>query len=161
MRRRDFLYNTGLLLPALLASPALALASQKTIDTEMLIIHDEATTPAPVADVFDNLVLTARQMNCREIIDLSYTKNGFLVTTAGNTTFLTKKILVHTSHRINAPQASVEISTGGKTFHLEYMSDKKKVAPEFWFLKTQQFHANRVMPFINRNRHAVLCLSGS
>lgn len=160
MRRRDFLYNTGLLFPALLASPALALASQKTAAAEMLIIHDEDTTPAHVSGVFDNLPLAARQLNCREIINLTYSKNGFLVTTAGNTTFLTQKILVHTSHRINVPQSSVEISTAGKTFHLEYMSDKNRVVPEFWFLKTQQFQANRVTPFINRNRHAVLCLSG-
>lgn len=161
MRRRDFLYNTGLLFPALLASPALALASQKAVAAEMLIIHDEETTPADVAGVFDDLTLTARQLNCREVINLTYTKNGFLVTTAGNTTFLTQKILVHTSYRINMLQSSVEISTAGKTFHLEYMSDKSKVVPEFWFLKTQQFQANRVTPFINRNRHAVLCLSGA
>jgi hypothetical protein len=161
MRRRDFLYNTGLLFPALLASPALALASQKTVNTEMLIIHDEETTPAHVSGVFEDLPLTARQLNCGEIINLSYSKNGFLVTTAGNTTFLTQKIVVHSSHRINAPQSSVEIRMAEKTFHLEYISDKNREVPEFWFLKTQQFQANRVTPFINRNRHAVLCLSGS
>jgi hypothetical protein len=161
MRRRDFLYNTGLLFPALLASPALALASPKTVNTEMVIIHDEETTPSHVSGVFDNLPLAARQLNCSEITNITYSKNGFLVTTTDNTTFLTEKIVVHTSHRINAPQSSVEIKTAGKTFHLEYVSDKNKIVPEFWFLKTKQFQANRVTPFINRNRHAVLCLSGS
>jgi hypothetical protein len=161
MRRRDFLYNTGLLFPALLASPSLALASQKMVNTEMVIIHDEETTPSHVSGVLDNLPLAARRLNCREIINLTYSKNGFLVTIADNTTFLTQKIVVHSSHRINASQSSVEIRTAVKTFHLEYVSNKNRVVPEFWFLKTQQFQANRVTPFINRNRHAVLCLSGS
>ncbi|MCS3795658.1 hypothetical protein [Niastella sp. OAS944] len=161
MRRRDFLYNTGLLFPALLASPSLALASQKMVNAEMIIIHDEGTTPSHVSGVFNDLPLAARQLNSREIINLRYSKNGFLVTTADNTTFLTEKVLIHTSHRINGPQSSVEIRTAVKTFHLEYVSDNNKVVPEFWFLKTQQFQVNRVTPFINRNRHAVLCLSGS
>src|SRR5690349_4621438 len=109
MRRRDFLYNAGLLFPALLASPSLALASQKMVNTEMVIIHDEETTTSHVSGVFDNLPLAARQLNSREIINLTYSKNGFLVTIAGNTTFLTQKILVHSSHRINVDLSSVEI----------------------------------------------------
>jgi hypothetical protein len=163
MRRRDFLYNTGLLLPALLASPSLALASQKTINTEMLIVHDEETTPAHVSAVFNDLSLNVRQLNSKKISHLSYSKNGFMVTTSDNTTFVAQKIVVNASHKINTPQSAVAIDTGSRTFHLEYVSenDKSKAVPEFWFFKTAQFHTNRMQPFINRNRHAVLCLSGS
>lgn len=165
MRRRDFLYNTGLLLPAVLFSPSSVLASQKTINAEMLIIHDDAGLPDHVAAAFNKLPVTAQHcshaVQGREITHLSYSKNGFLVTTNDNSTFNVQKLVVHTSHRLHVPKSSVEINTGNKSFHLEYvsMNDKNKVTPEFWFLKTTQFHTNRVQPFLNRNRHAVMCLS--
>ena len=160
MRRRDFLYNTGLLLPALLASPALALASPKTINTDLLIVHNEETIPAYVSAVFNDPSLNARQINSKEISHLSYSKKGFTVTTSDNTTFVAQKIVIHAAHKINTPQSSVAINTGNRTFHIDYVSkNESKATPEFWFFKTKQFHTNSIQPFINRYRHAVLCLS--
>jgi hypothetical protein len=159
MRRRDFLYNSGLLLPALLASPSWAMASSKTISTALLIIHDEEAIPASVDNVFHRLGVTATQLNASKITHLRYTKNGFQVTTNENITFVTEKLMVHTLQRINKPQAVVEVHTGNKLFPLAYLTDTaNKVTPECWFMKARQLHTERITPFINRNKHAVLCL---
>lgn len=160
MRRRDFLYNSGLLLPALLASPSLVMASAKTINTALLIIHDE-DMPASVARVINGLPATATQLDGKKITRLRYTSNGFQVTTSENITYVTEKLMVHTAHRINTHQAAVEVHAGNKTFHLAYLTETaNKVTPECWFIKSKELHTDKITPFINRNRHAVLCLSG-
>jgi len=161
MRRRDFLYNTGLLLPALLASPSLVMASAKTINTSLLVIHDGDNLPAALAETV-NALGTTTQLQGNKITRLRYTNNGFQVTTSDNLTFVTEKLLVHSNHRITTQQDAVEIRTGNKTFPLAYLTQTaNKVTPECWFLKTNQLHTGKLTPFINRNRHAVLCLSGS
>jgi hypothetical protein len=161
MRRRDFLYNSGLLLPALLASPSLVMASAKTINTALLIIHDE-DMPASVATVINALPATATQLDSRKITRIRYTNNGFQATTNDNITYIAEKLMVHAVHRINTQQAAVEVHAGNKTFPLAYLTETaNKVTPECWFLKTNQLHSGKLTPFINRNRHAILCLTGS
>ncbi|OQP63549.1 hypothetical protein A3860_24730 [Niastella vici] len=160
MRRRDFIYNSGLLLPALLASPSLLMASAKTINSSLLIIHDEDTIPAAVAEMVNGFGTTT-QLEGKKITRLRYTNNGFQVTTSDNLTFVTQKLLVHTKHRINTQQNTVEVQVGNKTFPLAYLTQTaNKVTPECWFVNKKQLHTEKLAPFINRNRHAVLCLSG-
>ncbi|HEX6428462.1 MAG TPA: hypothetical protein VF008_12280 [Niastella sp.] len=162
MRRRDFLYNTGLLFPALLASPALALASQKTIKTGLLIIQNEPASLAALSSAINELPVQAHQITGAQISRLEYSQQGFLVTTGDNKLLLAPKIIVQ-SCRINAPRSSMEITIGQKTFYLNYASanDQHTAPPECWFLKTEHFLANKTSHFINRKGHVVLCLSGS
>jgi len=160
MRRRDFLYNAGLLFPAVLLSPSLALASEKIIDTELLIIDDKIAVPDHVTTAINDLPVTIRQIAGNQINQLSYSKNGFLIVMNDNTTYRTKKMVVHSCHRLHAPESSVEIKTGDKSLHLDLMlSDNNKVSPEFWFMRTKKFDSQKAQPFLNRNKHAIMCLS--
>lgn len=160
MRRRDFLYNASLLFPAVLLSPALALASQKTLNAAMLVIQDAAAVPDHLASVYREMPVQVHQLPGRQISQLTYSENGFVVTTSDNRTILAQKMVVHTMHRLNSPLSRVEITTGGKTFHLEYFStNENTVVPECWFLKGKQLNVDKTMSFMNRKRHAVLCLS--
>jgi hypothetical protein len=161
MRRRNFLYNTGLLLPALLASPSLVTAaSTKTITTPLLIIQNDVTMPGAVAAALNEMAGAAPTIDHKTISSLTYTKNGFRVVTTNNTTFVAEKLLVHSLHRINSLQSLVEVTLGHQTFPLAYLTDTaNKITPECWFAKTNRFKPESLTPFINRNRHAVLCIS--
>lgn len=161
MRRRDFLYNTGLLFPALLASPALALASQKTIKTGLLIIQNETAPLGAVSSAINELPVHAHQITGEQISHLEYSQQGFRVTTRDNKLLVVPKIIVQ-SCRINAARSSMEITIGQKTFYVNISAnDQHTTVPECWFLKTDHFLANKTKHFINRNGHVVLCLSGS
>jgi len=161
MRRRDFLHNSGLLLPAMLASPSWATASSKTIHAQLLVIRDETTTPGQVHAVLNALPLQVTHLKSTEINHLRYTKNGFLITTKENNTIIAQKMVIYSPCQVNLPLSSVEISVAGKTFQLQYAAakDVNRHTPEYWFLKTTPFPVNRLTSFINRDRHAVLCLS--
>ena len=161
MRRRDFIYNTGLLLPGFLLSGPLAMASGKAIEAAMLIIHDEANPAHVVNSIFNQATaLNVHQLSASAISNLVYSKKGFVVTTHDNKTYQVQKIVVHAPYQLNAH--CVKLNTATKDFHLEYTSgDNSIVRPEYWFLKTSQFQPNKVIPFIQRNRHAVLCMTGS
>lgn len=161
MRRRDFLYNAGLLLPGLFLSGPLAMASNNTIEAGLLIIHDEANPTHVVNSIFNQATaMNVYQVSASAISNLVYSKKGFVVTTHDNKTFLAQKIVAHTPYQLN--NHCVKLNTATKDFHLEYTSgDNSIVRPEYWFLKTSQFNSNKVIPFIKRNRHAVLCMMGS
>jgi len=159
MRRRDFLYNAGLLFPAVLLSPSLALASEKIIDTDVLIIDDKIAVPDHVTSAMNDLPVKTRQITGNQVSQLIYTKNGFLITMHDNTTYRTQKMVVHSCHRLHAPKSSVEIKTGEKSLHLDLVSNADKVSPEFWFLRTKKFDSKKVQPFLKRDKHAIMCLS--
>ena len=159
MRRRDFLYNAGLLFPAVLLSPSLAMASEKIIDTEVLIIDDKISVPGHVTTAINNLPVTSRQIAGNKISQFSYSKNGFLIVMNDNTTYRTQKMVVHSSHRLNTPASSVEIKAGEKSLHLDLSLNNNKVSPELWFLRTKKLDSQKMQPFLNRNKHAIMCLS--
>lgn len=160
MRRRDFLYNSGLLLPALFLSPSLALAEQQTINAQVLIIQDPATLPAHVPAVFTNLPVQVQQLDYTHVTNLIYSKKGFEVTSIHNAIIRAQKVVVQSPCRINLPRFMIEIAAGKNTFHLQYHStvDSNKAVPELWLLKTSSLQAHRATSFISRNKHAVLCL---
>ena len=135
------------------------MASGNTIEAGMLIIHDEANPVHVVNSIYDQAsAINVHQVSASAISNLVYSKKGFVVTTHDNKTFLVQKIAVHAPYQLN--DHCVKLNTATKDFHLEYTSgDNSIVRPEYWFLKTSQFHTSKVMPFINRNRHAVLCMT--
>ena len=158
MRRRDFLYNTGLLLPALLVSGPMAMAKDNTIEAGLLIIHDEANPAHVVNAIFKQAkTINVHQVPAAAISHLEYTKKGFVVTTHDNKTFLVQKLVVHAPHQLN--DQCIQLQTAAKNYHLEYTpGDNNIVRPEYWFLKTSQFNTSKVIPFIKRNKQAVLCM---
>ena len=153
MRRRDFLYNTGLLLPALLAAPARLLASQKTIKTNSLIIQ-------PESNAF-NLSIASHQLTAKQIKHLEYTREGFQVTTNDNTLLQAAKIIIPPALLVNVQRSSLDINTGKQTFHLNFAAAKAqhKIIPEVWFLQTQQFAAGNTNNILKRKKHALIFLS--
>lgn len=155
MRRRDFLYNTGLLIPALLAAPARMLASEKTIKTDVLIIQPEMSVL--------NLSIQGHRLAGAAIKRLEYSREGFLVTTSDNRLFKVSKIIIHSSLLSTIQRSSVEINTGQQTFHLNLAAAKAqhKIIPEVWFLQTQQFPDSKTNNILTRKKHALICLSGS
>lgn len=160
MRRRDFIYNTGLLLPGLFISGPKAMAATATIEADLLIIHDEAH-PAHVVHTIHKQAtgINVHQVPAPAISSLVYSKKGFVVTTHHNETFRVQKIVVHAPYRLH--DHCVQVNTVTKDFQLEYTSGEGSVVrPEYWFLQTSQFCPSKVIPFIQRNRHAVLCMSG-
>jgi hypothetical protein len=163
MHRRDFLYNTGLLIPALLASPAMVLAAQKTITTAVLIIEPETGSLHAVTAAIDKLPIPGYQIKGEQVSHLGYSQQGFLITMNDNTLLLASKIIMHASCRVNTALSSMEINMGQKTFHLNFAAanHEHKMRPEYWFLKKQQFLAHKTSHFINRNRHILLSLSGA
>lgn len=163
MRRRDFIYNTGLLIPALLASPALVLAAQKTIRTDVLIIQSEAGPLKAVHAAIDELPIQGHQIRGEQVSRFEYSQKGFLITTSDNTLLLASKIIMHSSCRVIGSRASMEIRMGQNTFYLNYaaVNNKHNTSPEYWFLRTAQFLAHKTNHFIHRNKPVLLCLSGS
>jgi hypothetical protein len=162
MRRRDFIYNTGLLLPGLFLSGPLAMASSNTIEAAMLIIHDESNPTHIVNSISDHATaINVHQVSASAISNLVYSKKGFMVSTHDNKTFLVQKMVIHAPYQLN--DHCVKLRAGTKDFHLEYTSagDNSIVRPEYWFLHASQFLTGKVTPFIKRNGHAVLCMTGS
>lgn len=155
MRRRDFLYNTGLLLPALLAAPAQLLASPKTIKTNVLIVQ-------PETGVF-TLPIQGHRLTAAAINRLEYSREGFLVTTNDNTLLQAARIILPATLLTTIQRSSLEINTGQQTLHLNFAAAKAqyKKIPEVWFLQTQQFTDSQANKMLTRKKHALICLSDS
>jgi hypothetical protein len=158
MRRRDFIYNAGLLFPVLV-SPSLALASEKIIDSDVLIIDDKIAVPDHVTAAINDLPVKTRHIAGNQISRLSYSKNGFLIVMNDNTTYRTQKMVVHSSHHLHTAKSSVEIKAGEKSLQLDLALNDNTASPELWFLRTKKFDSQKAQPFLNRNKHAIMCLS--
>jgi hypothetical protein len=156
MRRRDFLYNAGLLLPAVLLSPRQVMASAPTITTPILIIHNEA---ADVVSLTSALKGKTQQLCCKHINNIAYTPNGFVITTTNNTIIETPKLVVQVTHQLQGNGAPVVVIDGKHHFQLAAVStnNERPLRSAYWFLSTRQFPA-KAPAFINSNKHTVVCL---
>jgi hypothetical protein len=156
MHRRNFLYNSGLLVPAIMLSPASVWASKITIATGILVIQDAAVNSFSVKAVFKSTY----HLHSDRIRNLVYTEDGFLVTTHDNSTFLAQKIVVHANYTISPLRSSIKIMAGDKMLDiaLDRPDNQNKAIPEFWFVQPDALDASRASSFMQRTRHALLCL---
>ena len=156
MQRRNFLYNAGCLVPAIILSPSLVWASKKTIAAGILVIQDAAADGATINTIFKS----AYNLHSDQIRDLVYAEDGFLVTTHDNSAFLAQKIVVHANYTISPLRSSIQIKAGNKMLDiaLDQPDNQNKATPEFWFVQPAAFDEARAGSFIQRSRHALLCL---
>lgn len=155
MQRRNFLHHAGLLVPAIILSPSLVWDSKKAI-AGILVIQDVVANGAKINTVFKS----AYNLHSDRIRNLVYTEDGFLVTTHDNSTFLAQKIVVHANYTISPLRSSIHIKAGNKMLDiaLDQPDNQNKATPEFWFMQPATFNLARAGSFMQRTRHALLCL---
>lgn len=160
MLRRNFLFTSGILFPAMLAAPAALLATPAKSVISALIVQGQLKGNfdhmEPLKKALSGQI---REIGCGEIKDLVYTGTGFAVTTADNKIILTKKILFNTFYKIDGPRNTIEIKTVNAVFHLNYNAQQDADRPAFWSFRSGTFPAEKYKPFLNRKGSAFMCIS--
>src|SRR4051794_9129085 len=114
MRRRNFLYNSGILASAIVASPS-AIWTDKTKETNVLIIHDASAGMDNIHSVIKNSSgLRVTELPLEQMNELVYSSNGFLVTMDDSKQYRATKIIFSSYKEMDVSRVFVNIKTENK-----------------------------------------------
>jgi hypothetical protein len=162
MQRRAFLYQSGILIPtALFVSPSVWASSQKTGAGMLLITGSSAVKKEKIAAIVQAAAGTMQEIAGDRIRKLSYSGDGFLVATIDGKTYTAAKIVFNSAYEIDTTKLMVEIKTENENLQMNYNSGKniKRVRPELWAYRSEKFSKEDMLPFIERKKHALMCIS--
>lgn len=162
MHRRSFLYQSGIVVPAIFFTPAAVYASTAPTHLTILMIRGHgARKQELVAATFRSAGDTVREISSEQVKGLEYTGNGFRVMLQDGQQFATEKIVFNACFAIDTNNGAVTIKGEGHPLFVQYgaVPGHDNKLPEFWSFTTQHFTKEKVLPFIKRNKPGFLCIS--
>lgn len=143
----------------MIASPSAVWSADKQNKGTVLIIRGDADSDATVHSVIkDSTRQTIREVVEDEVSDLVYSANGFVATMNDGKTVMAEKIIFSSYKKLDVSASSVKVKTDSQHIQLRYDATNTKT-PEFWSLTTRKFDNGKITTFMNRKRHAFLCIS--
>lgn len=162
MQRRTFLFQSGILVPALVVSPSAVLASSTAIKANILFIAGNDETPGRIGGIVDKAASSVQQLTGADIAEISYSTNGFSAKLKNGAVYTAEKMILHAAGiAIDTERLAVTVATQDDDISLNYNSgrNKQKPRPEFWSYTTEKFNQEQMQSFLNRKKHAFMCVS--
>jgi hypothetical protein len=161
MQRRTFLFQSGLLVPAVVLSPSSVWASSKAVKANILFIKGATDGADTVAGIVDEAADTVQQVTMADIAELRYSRDGFSVRLKNGSIFTTEKIVVHSGYTIDMQQLEVTVTADDDELSVAYNSgrNKQKPRPEFWSYNAGKLSKEQMQSFVKRKKHAFMCIS--
>jgi len=163
MQRRNFLFKSGILASAIIASPSAAFSADKRGKIAVLIIQDASGSSS---DLINSAINESSGQPVYELInadisELTYSSHGFSVTMNSGKTYLAEKIIFTSYEKVDVSQLIVSIKSGDKNIPLPFdaVNENTIPAPEYWAFTANKFTKGKIKPFFKRKNHAFLCIS--
>ncbi len=161
MHRRRFLYQSGMVLPAILLAPAVY-ASESASRLPVLLIRDDETRDGDLVEAaFSADGRELRVADLRDVKELKYAREGFHVTLGDGRRYLAGSLALQTVYAVDAMTQTVTIGGEGKKFSVPFGGGalRQGAVPAFWSFNTEHFRKEEAMSFMRREGPAFCCIS--
>jgi hypothetical protein len=161
MRRRNFLYSSGIIASAIIASPSAAWSADKRQQIKVLILSDSSSGTDHVHSVIKNsTAVQVKELALGQVSGVAYSSDGFLVTMNDGKLYVAGKIIFSSSSEMDISRVSVKIKNGNSDIQLGIHPVNDKTAPpEFWAFTRKKIDNGKIVPFMKRKKPAFLCIS--
>jgi hypothetical protein len=162
MRRRDFLYQTGLLVPALALAPSRVLANAKQ-ESKVVLIQSAAFRQAgSVAEILRKSSPGMVTVQPDDIRTIRRSATGFALDLTGGRLLETAKLILDVEYSVKHDEAAVDFKADGTQQRISFKRKGEALPPpEFWSLRTGRNFAEDIALFLKSNKPAFACISHS
>ncbi|NML19931.1 hypothetical protein HHL16_03550 [Pseudoflavitalea sp. G-6-1-2] len=159
MNRRNFLFRTGMIAPAVLMMPDMVVAEIQLDDADILLVQGMGTKTAGVTDSFLKSGGKVKEVKLGQLESVNWNGQRFTATTRGGAKVTAKKVAFNTAYMIDRERSMVLFPSLSKAFEVSYASEGIKDAPEFWAMPSKMIRQENAKGFVQKKKPAFMCVS--
>ncbi len=162
MRRRDFLYQTGLIVPVLALAPARVMASNDQQKKLVLIQNPDMSGARQVKDTLHSLSPELEIVEAGNIRHIHRSGAGFTLELNDGRQIQTAKLVLDLEHSVRPDDAAVYFESDSTTRKVSYKRKGESLPPpEFWSLRAGKHLQGDIDNFMKRKKPAFATISHS
>ncbi|MBN8785170.1 MAG: hypothetical protein J0G98_19070 [Terrimonas ferruginea] len=162
MRRRDFLYQTGLIMPVLALAPAHVMASNDQQKKLVLIQNPDMSGARQVKETLRSLSSELEIVEAGKIRRIHRSGAGFKLELSDGRQIQTAKLVLDLEHSVRPDDAAVYFESDSTTRKVSYKRKGESLPPpEFWSLRAGKHLQDDIGNFMKRKKPAFATISHS
>jgi hypothetical protein len=162
MRRRDFLYQTGLIMPVLALAPARVMAGNDQQKKLVLIQNPDMSGARQVKATLHSLSAELEIVEAGNIRHIHRSGAGFKLELNDGRQIQTAKLVLDLEHSVRPDDAAVYFESDSTTRKVSYKRKGESLPPpEFWSLRAGKHLQDDLDNFMKRKKAAFATISHS
>lgn len=159
MNRRNFLFRTGMIAPAVLLMPDMVVAEIQLDDADILLVQGMGSKTAGVTDSFLKSGGKVREVKLGQLESVNWNGQRFTATTRGGAKVTARKMVFNTTFMVDRERSMVLVPSLSKAFEVSFASQGIQEAPEFWAMPSKHIHQENAKGFVQKTKPAFMCVS--
>lgn len=160
MNRRNFLFSSGMIAPAVLLMPDLVVGELQQDDADIAMILAGSGRIQGMTEQFRRAGRKLKEVSVVQLSDIRWNGSRFRISTKSGYAFTTRKLVINSSFMIDRERGVVLIPSSPKAMELAFegMGDSRTM-PMFWAVKGKHLQEAQVDGFMKNAGGGFMCVA--
>ncbi|WP_127132605.1 hypothetical protein [Pseudoflavitalea rhizosphaerae] len=160
MNRRNFLFQSGMVAPAVLLMPDLVVGELQQDDTDIVIVQAGAGRVQSLVEQFRRSGKRLKELSVVQLASIGWNGNRFRVSTKSGYSFTVKKLVINSSYMVDRERGLVLVPSAPKTMEISFEGrGESRTMPYFWAVKGKSLQEVQVDNFLKQNVGGFMCVA--
>lgn len=160
MNRRNFLFSSGMIAPAILMMPDLVVGDLQQDDADIAMLLAGSGRIQGVTERFRRSGKQLKEVSVVQLSDIRWNGSRFRISTKSGYSFTTRKLVINSSFMVDRERGVVLIPSVPKAMEIvfEGMGDSRRM-PMFWAVKGKDLQDAQVEGFVKNAGGGFMCVA--
>ncbi|QEC41361.1 hypothetical protein [Pseudobacter ginsenosidimutans] len=160
MNRRNFLFQSGMIAPAVLLMPDLVVGELQQDDTDLVIVQAGAGRVQTLVEQFRRSGKRLKEVSVVQLASIGWNGNRFRVSTKSGYSFTVKKLVINSSYMVDRERGLVLIPSAPKAMEISFEGrGESRTMPYFWAVKGKSLQDVQIESFLKQNVGGFMCVA--
>lgn len=160
MNRRNFLLSSGMIAPAVLLVPGLAVGELQQDDADCAMLQAGGGRLAGLAERFRGTGCRVKEVNISQVLGVRWNGQRFRVSTKSGYSFMVKRLVLNTAYMVDRERGLVVIPSAPEAMVIPYEArEGVKELPAFWVMPGRQLQDAQLAGFLGSNGGGFMCIA--
>ena len=160
MNRRNFLFQSGMIAPAVLLMPDLVVGELQQDDTDIVIVQAGAGRVQSLVEQFRRSGKRLKEVSVVQLASIGWNGNRFRISTKSGYSFTVKKLVINSSYMVDRERGLVLIPSAPKAMEISFEGrGESRSMPYFWAVKGKSLQEVQVESFLKQNVGGFMCVA--
>jgi hypothetical protein len=160
MNRRNFLFQSGMIAPAVLLMPDLVVGELQQDDADIVIVQAGAGRVQSLTEQFRRSGKRLKEVSVVQLATIGWNGNRFRISTKSGYSFTVKKLVINSSYMVDRERGMVLVPSAPRAMEISFegMGENRNM-PYFWAVKGRNLEEVQVESFLKQPVGGFMCVA--
>lgn len=160
MNRRNFLFQSGMVAPAVLLMPDLVVGELQQDDTDIVIVQAGVGRVQSLVEQFRRSGKRLKELSVVQLASIGWNGSRFRVSTKSGYSFTVKKVVINSSYMVDRERGLVLVPSASKAMEISFEGrGESRTMPYFWAVKGKSLQEVQVDSFLKQDVGGFMCVA--